>query len=64
MNRFSVWASSYSFELYLAHSLVFVAMVFCLKDMVSLYSLIALNLIWAYVASYGYSWLLMKTKLK
>lgn len=64
VNRFFVWASSYGYELYLVHSLVFVVMTFCLKDIIPQYVMIALSLISAYVAGYGYSWLLIKTKLK
>lgn len=64
MNRFFVWANTYSYELYLVHSLVFAIMAFCLKGLLPLSAMIALSIIAAYAAGYGYSWHLMKTKLK
>jgi len=64
VNRFFVWASSSGYELYLLHSLAFVVLAFCLKGLLPVYGLIGVSLIAAYAAGYGYSRLLMKTKLK
>ena len=64
VNRFFVWESSFGYELYLVHSLVFVIMAYLIKGVIPLYVLMPVSLIAAYVAGYGYSWLLTKTKLK
>ena len=64
VNRFFEDANEFSYELYLVHSLVFTGMTLILKGVVPVYVLLSVNLIVAYVAGYGYSWLLMKTKLK
>ena len=64
VNRFFIWASSSGYELYLLHSLVFTVMTYFLKEIVPVYVLLSVNLIAAYIAGYGYSWLLMKTKMK
>ena len=64
VNKFFIWASGYSYELYLVHSLVFVVLAFYLKGLLPLYGLIGVSLLAAYAAGYGYSWMLTKLKLK
>lgn len=64
VNRFFIWASGFSYELYLVHSLVFVVLTFSLSNCVPLFLLLAISLVAAYVAGYGYSCLLRLLKLK
>ena len=63
VNRFFEWANSFSYELYLVHSLIFVVAYF-LKGTIPLYVEIVMSLIAAYVVGYYYSWLLKMMRLK
>ena len=64
VNRFFEWASGFSYELYLVHSLVFAVMAYFLKDSLPLAALLAVSLVTAYAVGYGYSRLLNATGLK
>lgn len=64
VNRFFIWASGFSYELYLVHSLVFVVLTFCLINHVPLFLLLCISLVAAYITGYGYSSLLRWLKLK
>ena len=64
VNRFFIWASGFSYELYLIHSLVFVVLAFCIADSVPIFLLLTISLVAAYVTGYGYSCLLRSLKLK
>ena len=64
VNRFIEWASGFSYELYLVHSLVFAVMAYFLKDSLPLAALLAVSLVTAYAVGYGYSRLLNATGLK
>ena len=64
VNRFIEWASGFSYELYLVHSLVFAVMAYFLKDSLPLAALLAVSLVMAYAVGYGYSRLLNATGLK
>ena len=64
VNRFFEWASGFSYELYLVHSLVFAVMVYFLKGALPLAALLAVSLVTAYAVGYGYSRLLNATGLK
>lgn len=64
MNSFFEWASGFSYELYLVHSLVFAVMVYFLKGALPVSALLAVSLVTAYLAGYGYSRLLNATGLK
>lgn len=64
VNRFFIWASGFSYELYLVHSLAFVVMTFGLIDYVPLYILLSISLVTAYFTGFGYSCLLRLLKLK
>jgi peptidoglycan/LPS O-acetylase OafA/YrhL len=64
VNRFFEWANSFSYELYLVHSLVFVIVAYYLKGIIPLYAEIVMSLIVAYVVGYYYSWFLKKMRLK
>ena len=55
VNRFFEWASGFSYELYLVHSLTFAILAYGLKGMIPLYTLLPISLIAAYVIGYGYS---------
>lgn len=64
INKFFIWASSFGYELYLVHSLVFVIVSSLLKDLFPVYVLICVSLLMAYIVGYGYSYFLKKTNLK
>ena len=64
VNKFFEWASGFSYELYLVHSLVFVVMAYFLKGALPVAALLAVSLVTAYVAGYGYSRLLNAIGLK
>lgn len=64
VNRFFIWASGFSYELYLIHSLVFVVLTFYIADVVPVFLLLTINLVAAYVTGYGYNRLLRLLKLK
>lgn len=64
VNRFFIWTSGFSYELYLIHSLVFVVLTFYIADNVPVFLLLTINLVAAYVTGYGYNCLLRLLKLK
>ena len=64
VNRFFEWANSFSYELYLVHSLIFVVVAYFLKGTIPLYVEIVMSLIAAYVTGYYYSWFLKMMRLK
>lgn len=64
-NRLFEWASTFSYELYLVHSLVFAVMAFLLKDALTLAVLLAVSLVTAaYAVGYGYDRFLKTCRLK
>ena len=64
VNRFFIWASGFSYELYLVHSLVFVVLTFSISNCVPLFLLLTISLVAAYVTGYGYSYLLRLMRMK
>lgn len=64
INSFFVWANSFSYELYLVHSLVFIFLAYVIANETSLYILLSASLILAYTVGYEFNWLLKKIKLK
>ena len=58
------WASGFSYELYLVHSLVFAVMAYFLKEALPLAALLAVSLVTAYAVGYGYSRILKTCRLK
>ena len=64
VNSFFIWASKFSYELYLVHSLVFVVLEFCLMDYIPLYLLLTICLVTAYVTGLCYHSILRLLKLK
>lgn len=64
VNRFFVWASGFSYELYLMHYLVFCIMVFFFKNACSVILLISLSLVAAYITAYIYSLCVKRMKIK
>lgn len=65
VNRLFEWASTFSYELYLVHSLVFAVMAFLLKDALTLAALLAVSLVTAaYAVGYGYDRFLKTCRLK
>ena len=64
INRFFEWASSFSYELYLVHSLVLAVMAYFLKGALPLAALLAVSLVTAYAVGYGYSRILKTCRLK
>ncbi len=63
VNRFFEWANSFSYELYLVHSLVFVVVSYLLGLCLPLPALLTVEFVAAYLFAYGYKWLLRKCKL-
>lgn len=64
VNRFFEWANSFSYELYLLHSLVFAVVTFCLESTTPLLILLVLSFVTAYILAYGYNIILRKMYLK
>ena len=65
VNRLFEWASTFSYELYLVHSLVFAVMALLLKDALTLAALLAVSLVTAaYAVGYGYDRFLKTCRLK
>lgn len=58
VNRLFVWASGFSYELYLVHSLVFAIIAFALSGALPLCALLGVSLVAAYGVAYGYGLLL------
>ena len=63
VNRFFEWANSFSYELYLLHSLVFAVTAYLLALSLPMPALLVVELVAAYLLAYGYKWCLQKTKL-
>ena len=63
INRFFEWANSFSYELYLVHSLVFAVTAFVLSTILPIPALLIVKFVIAYIAAYGYKWMLGKTHL-
>ena len=63
-NRLFEWASTFSYELYLVHSLVFAVMAYFLKDALPLAVLLAVSLASAYAVGFGYDRFLKTCRLK
>lgn len=64
VNKFFVWASGFSYELYLVHFLVFCIMMFFFKNACPVILLIFLSLVAAYMTAYMYSFGLRFFKIK
>lgn len=60
INSIFVWASTFCYELYLVHSLVFVILAFLLKDRFPVYIIRSSRLILAYTVGFGYSRLMKR----
>lgn len=54
INRFFEWANSFSYELYLMHSLVFVIIAYMIASMMPIQILLIISLIVAYIVGYYY----------
>ena len=57
VNRFFEWANSFSYELYLIHSLVFTVIAYMVADKLATYLVLIVSLVTAYIAAYYYRWL-------
>ena len=64
VNSFFEWASGFSYELYLVHSLVFAVMAYFLKDSLPLAALLAVSLVMANAVGFGYDRFLKTCRLK
>lgn len=64
VNRFFEWASGFSYELYLVHSLTFAVMAYFLKDALPLAVLLIVSLVTAYAVGCGYDRFLKTCRLK
>lgn len=64
LKNFFTWASSFGYELYLVHSLVYVEMGYLLKDIIPLLIWIAITLIIAYIVAWLYGSILKCTIYK
>ena len=64
INRFFEWASRFSYELYLVHSLVFVMMAHFLKGALPLAALLIVSLVTAYAVGYLYRRLINAIRMK
>ena len=65
-NRFFEWANSYSYELYLVHSIVFVVVGYLLTSSISVFpisALLTIKFVIAYIVAYVYKWFLDNSKL-
>ena len=63
INRFFEWTNSFSYELYLVHSLVFVIMTALLTSLVPASIILTISLVAAYVFAYAYNWILKIIRL-
>lgn len=63
VNKFFEWANSFSYELYLLHSLVFVVMGSVVVSRIPLTARLIVCLVAAYVVAYGSRWIIQKTRL-
>ena len=64
IKTFFTWASSFGYELYLVHSLVYVVMGYLLKDILPLPIWIVITFITAYIVAWLYSTILKSTIYK
>lgn len=64
IKTFFMWASSFGYELYLVHSLVYVVMGYLLKDILPLPIWIVITFITAYIVAWLYSTILKSTIYK
>jgi len=58
VNRFFEWANSFSYELYLVHSLVFTVVAYLLTSILPLPTLKVVEFVVAYLLAYGYKFIL------
>ena len=63
VNRFFVWANSFSYELYLVHSLVFTIVAYFAADKIATVLLLLVNFIAAYLFAYLYRMVTKKIAL-
>lgn len=63
VNRFFEWANSFSYELYLLHSLVFVVTTYLLASVLPVYARLFIAFVAAYLLAYGYKWVLVKLRM-
>lgn len=64
IKKFFTWASSFGYELYLVHSLVYVVMGYLLKDVLPLPIWIVITSVTAYFVAWLYSFILKNTIYK
>lgn len=57
VSRFFEWASGFSYELYLLHSLVFTITAFIFADKITTYLVLIVSFVVAYTSAYLYRWL-------
>ena len=57
VSRFFEWASGFSYELYLLHSLVFTVIAYMFADKITTYLVLIVSFIAAYTLAYLYGWL-------
>lgn len=62
VNKFFEWANSFSYELYLVHSLVYVVMACLLASLLPVQALLVVKFMIAYAVAYGYKWMLGKLR--
>lgn len=63
VNRFFEWANSFSYELYLVHSLVYVVVAYLFAAILPVPVLLIVKFAVAYLIAYGFKVLLQKCKL-
>lgn len=54
ISRFFEWASGFSYELYLLHSLVFTVIIYMVADKLATYLVLIVSFVAAYIAAYFY----------
>ena len=64
VNRLFEWASTFSYELYLVHSLVFAVMAYFLKGALPFVEQLAVSLVMANAVGFGYDRFLKTCRLK
>ena len=57
VSRFFEWASGFSYELYLLHSLVFTVIAYIFADKITTYFVLIVSFVAAYTSAYLYRWL-------
>lgn len=63
VNRFFEWANSFSYELYLIHTLVFTVIAYFVADEIATNLLLLISFVIAYIAAYLYRWLIKRIVL-